>query len=265
MMTKTDSSTPVQSDLFKVMLSDLVAKGHELVLLRDAIDWKRFEDVLAPAYCSDNGVISGTATKSGKFTVMFTLSKKIKSGKKTTKLVHRATATFNVSGLPDWAVGTFSGSTLTSYDDYAGYYEPGMIKATIGATGKISGYYSVGGDKTKFSGSGFTHSGATEIAATVKGKVDGKTKSFKLTIKPTLAVDGNGTNVVVGAASFKGNIAKDENIATELLDQNLWTHPASASMRLPSLPEGELIECGSSDTGRAHINLIIRTYAVSAF
>lgn len=55
MMTKTDSSAPVQSDLFKVMLSDLVAKGHELVLLRDAIDWKRFEDVLAPAYCSDNG------------------------------------------------------------------------------------------------------------------------------------------------------------------------------------------------------------------
>ena len=39
MMTKTDTSKPVQSDLFKVMLRDLVAKGHELVLLRDAIDW----------------------------------------------------------------------------------------------------------------------------------------------------------------------------------------------------------------------------------
>ena len=39
MMTKTDTSKPVQSDPFKVMLRDLVAKGHELVLLRDAIDW----------------------------------------------------------------------------------------------------------------------------------------------------------------------------------------------------------------------------------
>ena len=37
------------------MLRDLVAKGHELVLLRDAIDWQRFEKALGPAYCSDNG------------------------------------------------------------------------------------------------------------------------------------------------------------------------------------------------------------------
>ena len=55
MMTKTDTSAPVQDDLFKVMLRDLVAKGHELVLLRDAIDWCRFEEVLASAYSSDNG------------------------------------------------------------------------------------------------------------------------------------------------------------------------------------------------------------------
>ena len=55
MMTKTDTSKPVQSDLFKVMLRDLVARGHELVLLRDAIDWQRFEKALGPAYCSDNG------------------------------------------------------------------------------------------------------------------------------------------------------------------------------------------------------------------
>lgn len=54
-MTKTDTSKPVQADLFKVMLRDLVAKGHELVLLRDAIDWQRFERVLEPVYCSDNG------------------------------------------------------------------------------------------------------------------------------------------------------------------------------------------------------------------
>ena len=55
MMTKTDASKPVQGDLFKVMLRDLVAPGHELVLLRDAIDWERFEKALEPAYCSDNG------------------------------------------------------------------------------------------------------------------------------------------------------------------------------------------------------------------
>ena len=31
MMTKTDSTRPVQDDLFRVMLRDLVVKDHELV------------------------------------------------------------------------------------------------------------------------------------------------------------------------------------------------------------------------------------------
>ncbi len=55
MMTKTDSGKPVQSDLFKIMLRDLVDPGHELVLLRDAIDWRRFEEALEPAYSCDKG------------------------------------------------------------------------------------------------------------------------------------------------------------------------------------------------------------------
>ena len=55
MMPKSDSTQPVQDDLFKVMLSDLVSKDHELVLLRNAIDWQRFEKALEPAYSSDKG------------------------------------------------------------------------------------------------------------------------------------------------------------------------------------------------------------------
>ena len=53
MMTKTDPSKPVQPDLFKVMLSDLVSKSHELVLLRDAIDWQGIETAMESAYSSD--------------------------------------------------------------------------------------------------------------------------------------------------------------------------------------------------------------------
>ena len=55
MMTKVDASKPVQGNLFKVMLRDIVSVKHELVLLRNAIDWDRFEKVLAPVYCADNG------------------------------------------------------------------------------------------------------------------------------------------------------------------------------------------------------------------
>ena len=53
MMTKTDPSKPVQPDLFKVMLRDLVSKSHELVLLRDAIDWQGIEAAMEPAYSRD--------------------------------------------------------------------------------------------------------------------------------------------------------------------------------------------------------------------
>ena len=55
MMTKVDASKPVQANLFKVMLRDLVFERHELVLQEKAIDWKRFEKVLEPAYCENNG------------------------------------------------------------------------------------------------------------------------------------------------------------------------------------------------------------------
>ena len=55
MMTKTNCNRPVQSELFKVLLRDLVAPGHELVLLRDAINWKRFEETMRSAYCENNG------------------------------------------------------------------------------------------------------------------------------------------------------------------------------------------------------------------
>lgn len=55
MMTRSNASKPVQDNLFKVMLRDIVSMKHELVLLRNAINWDRFEKVLAPAYCADNG------------------------------------------------------------------------------------------------------------------------------------------------------------------------------------------------------------------
>ena len=55
MMTKVNAEKPVQASLFKVMLRDIVSEKHELVLLRNAIDWKRFEKALEPAYCADNG------------------------------------------------------------------------------------------------------------------------------------------------------------------------------------------------------------------
>ena len=55
MMTKSSKDQGIQADLFKPLLVDIISMSHELVLLEKAIDWKRFEEVLAPAYCKDNG------------------------------------------------------------------------------------------------------------------------------------------------------------------------------------------------------------------
>ena len=59
MMTKVDASKPVQGNLFKVMLRDIVSVKHELVLLRNAIDWDRFEKVALRGFVKKNiGVLS---------------------------------------------------------------------------------------------------------------------------------------------------------------------------------------------------------------
>ena len=55
MMTKSPASKSVQTQLWKVLLTDLVDPKHELVLLAKAIDWSRFEAVMEPAYSPDNG------------------------------------------------------------------------------------------------------------------------------------------------------------------------------------------------------------------
>ena len=55
MMTKSNASKPVQTEFYKVMLQDIVNPNHELILLRNAIDWTHFEKVLEPFYCQNNG------------------------------------------------------------------------------------------------------------------------------------------------------------------------------------------------------------------
>lgn len=55
MMTKSTPRKPVQTQLWKILLADLVDPRHELVLLAKAMDWDRFEKALEGAYSPDNG------------------------------------------------------------------------------------------------------------------------------------------------------------------------------------------------------------------
>ena len=65
MMTRNDPAKPVQAHIFKVMLRDIVFSGHELVLLKNAIDWKRFETMLEPAYSDDGRPSCAVRTLAG--------------------------------------------------------------------------------------------------------------------------------------------------------------------------------------------------------
>lgn len=176
-----------------------------------------------------NGKISGTATEAGPKTVTFKVTKG--------KTSYTATATFKMSGLPDWAVGTFVGSTLTTYRDCCSIStEEGTMSFTVSATGAISGKYVMGGDAsaTSFSGSGFTWMDDGRLSATLSGKVDGKKKTFKLVI----GEDG---------ASFAGKISSSESIASELLVKNPWTGPNVDKETLPTFASG--VTCSFPWTG----------------
>lgn len=177
-----------------------------------ATGWTLSVSGLPTGWTYKSGVISGTAIVAKPVTVTF----KVKKG--TVSKV--ATATFNMTGLPGWAVGTFVGSTLTSYKGESAK-EEGVMTMTVTKEGKISGSYSPSGDKTPFSGSGFTWIDNGVLSATVKGKVDGKTKSFKVVLSEA------------GEASFSGKISSSESIQTELLKRNPWTIPGEAGDPLP--------------------------------
>jgi IS5 family transposase len=46
---------PIQSEIIKVFLKDIVSDRHPLVLLADMVDWNVFEEKLCPTFCDDNG------------------------------------------------------------------------------------------------------------------------------------------------------------------------------------------------------------------
>lgn len=55
MMTRNKTSEPHQGDLFKVFLRDLVDPAHPMVRLADQVDWKQFEEALAPVFADEQG------------------------------------------------------------------------------------------------------------------------------------------------------------------------------------------------------------------
>lgn len=205
------------------LLADLGIKVQE--------GWSLAVSGLPSGWTYRNGRISGTATKAGASTLVFTVQKG--------KTSYRATATFNLASLPNWVAGTFVGATLTTHS--SGDEEPGTITATVSSVGKITGSYTVMGDKTSFTGSGFT-SYATEgtgmaYRAKVSGKVDGKTKTFTLDITPgSMTTLSNGV-VTVGTASFSGNISTRESIQSVCMNQNGYLSPVYRGY-MPSITSG---------------------------
>ena len=53
--TQKDLVSPYQGDLFKLHLRDLVNPSHPMVRLADKVDWKQFEDAMAPVFADGQG------------------------------------------------------------------------------------------------------------------------------------------------------------------------------------------------------------------
>jgi len=55
MKPKKRTKSPIQSEMFKVSLQDIVFEGHPLVKLSDAIEWKVFEEKLGETFNEESG------------------------------------------------------------------------------------------------------------------------------------------------------------------------------------------------------------------
>ena len=55
MMTRKQTTDPHPGDLFTVYLRDLVNPSHPMVRLADQVDWKQFEDAMAPVFADGQG------------------------------------------------------------------------------------------------------------------------------------------------------------------------------------------------------------------
>ena len=176
--------------------------------------WKLASVTGLPAGLKWNGTaIVGTATKSGVFTVTFTMKKTVKTGKKTKTYTSTASATFVVDALlPADLAGTYNGFANTNYADEAesedegegeefGVYAPivdswaSAAKVTVSAAGKITA--NIGG--VAITGDGFDSVSNGVYAVTLKktqkiakGSLKGKSKVWEayVEIDTTVAWDG---------------------------------------------------------------------------
>lgn len=187
-----------------------------------AAGWKLSVSGLPSGWTYKNGMISGTATAVGPKTVTFKVTKGSKS--------YKATATFDLSPLPDWAVGTFVGATEVRFLNGAGTYGP--MKMTVDATGKVSGSYMMlgPGTKTSFSGTGFTWDEAEcALVAKVSAKVGG--------VKRTFAVRLNEEGATFEAEWIIRDGGMDGVIASSLLTKNPWSGPSVDKSTLPKFAQ----------------------------
>ena len=107
-------------------------------------------------YNAKTGEFSGVATKVGKTTVTFTVSRTV-SKKKTES--YKATATFDLDPLPAWATGAFVGMAGDAY-----------VRMDVAANGTISGYRQDAAGKKTFTATGFTTDDEGALSTTLKGK-----------------------------------------------------------------------------------------------
>ena len=131
-----------------------VAYKAQIVVNEDAYPVKFSANGLPPGLKinATTGIISGVPTKAGTYkatiTVLSAANPKLKPSS--------AKLPITIAKLPAWARGTFNGRTFVYGAELADGNTNGVVKLTVGATGKISGKIALGGTNWTISVSSYS-------------------------------------------------------------------------------------------------------------
>lgn len=148
-----------------------------------------------------SGVVSGVPTKPGTYDITVSAT-----GGASGKAKSTTTCEITIAPLPAWGVGSFSGCTEQSDDDF-GTTHYGLVTLSTTAAGKISGKIAIAGKNWTFSDTAFAYGDAEvlQIAATAKSGKDTRDIHIDITASTVNPLGKNGIAFAQGLGEFEYN------------------------------------------------------------
>lgn len=174
-------------------------------------------------YDSSSEEIAGTPTRAGEYTVRITAIS-----------YSRVTVTrdiiINVTELPEWAQGDFSG--FRSCNSSSNACDSGSVSMSVSSRGRISGKLALNGDSYRFKASGYTACVASNFVI----NVDATHRNQEIPLELTVSKIDFGTNAIQHAKCV-GTFTNNCDLSDEIvMYRNIWDNDGIGEI-IP-FPEG---------------------------